>query len=102
MGSILQRKLCKIPIVWGVLGWFAYNYLKNDNSYKDSRDLFIKTGLQSYQTLAIRYMDNRDLFALYFVLGYLANLADAYVDAHLFDFTVEEDFTPASLYPQFL
>lgn len=98
-GQYYNESYIKIPVVWGVLGWFAYNYIKNDNNYKDNRDLFVKTGIQSYQTLAIRYIDNRDLFALYFVLAYLANLADAYVDAHLFDFTVEEDFYTGKFIP---
>lgn len=98
-GQYYNESYLKIPVVWGVLVWFAYNYIKNDNSYKDNRDLFEKTEIQSYQTLAIRYIDNRDLFAIYFVLGYLANLADAYVDAHLFDFTVEEDFYTGQFIP---
>ncbi|MBI5727814.1 MAG: hypothetical protein HY965_08175, partial [Ignavibacteriales bacterium] len=36
------------------------------------------------------YHDQRDQFGTYIVLTYFLTLVDAYVDAHLFDFTVEE------------
>ena len=40
----------------------------------------------------IKNSDKLIHFAMYFVFTYLANLVDAYVDAHLFDFSVTEDF----------
>ena len=46
-----------------------------DNRYKDIREF---------------YRDQRDLFAIYLGLTYLLTLVDAYVDAHLFDFSVTE------------
>jgi hypothetical protein len=45
-----------------------------------------------YRNLRDFYRDQRDNFAIYLALTYLLNLVDAYVDAHLFDFTVTEDF----------
>ena len=38
------------------------------------------------------YRDQRDLFTIYMGITYLLQLVDAYVDAHLFDFTVQENY----------
>ena len=89
-GQIYNESYWKVPIVWGVGGWFIYNYIQNNKEYKKYQDLYLKT--QTGKALRDNYRDQRDLFAMYFVFTYLANLVDAYVDAQLFDFSVTEDF----------
>ncbi len=91
-GQFYNESYLKIPVVTGILGWFAYNYFQNNSDYKKSRELYIKTGNSIYKSYREFYRDQRDLFAIYFGLAYLANLVDAYVDAQLFDFSVKEDF----------
>ncbi len=91
-GQFYNESYLKIPVVTGILGWFAYHYLQNNSNYKDSRELYIKTGNSIYKNYREFYRDQRDLFAIYFGLAYLTNLVDAYVDAQLFDFSVKEDF----------
>ena len=89
-GQVYNESYWKVPIVWGVGGWFVYNYIQNNKEYKKYQEIYLKT-LEG-KGLRDDYRDQRDLFAMYFVFTYLANLVDAYVDAHLFDFSVTEDF----------
>ncbi|MFA6597661.1 MAG: DUF5683 domain-containing protein [Ignavibacteriaceae bacterium] len=91
-GQIYNESYWKAPIVWGVGGWFIYNYIKNNNDYKNYQSLYLKTQDLIDKKWRDLYRDQRDLFAMYFVFTYLANLVDAYVDAQLFDFSVTEDF----------
>lgn len=90
-GQFYNESYLKIPIVWGVLSWFAYNWIQNNREYINYRDLYISNPSTSNRRLREFYRDNRDLFAIYMGLTYAANLIDAYVDAHLFDFDVSED-----------
>ena len=91
-GQIYNESYWKVPIVWGIGGWFIYNYIKNDKDYKNSQQIYLRTQDIDDKSDRDFYRDQRDLFAMYFVFTYLANLVDAYVDAHLFDFSVTEDF----------
>lgn len=91
-GQIYNESYWKVPIVWGVGGWFVYNYLKNDTDYKNYQQIYLTTQKTQDKNNREFYRDQRDLFAMYFVFTYLATLVDAYVDAHLFDFSVTEDF----------
>ena len=91
-GQVYNESYWKVPIVWGIGGWFIYNYSKNNKDYKNSQNLYLKTIDSQYLSDREFYRDQRDLFAMYLVFTYLANLVDAYVDAHLFDFSVTEDF----------
>ncbi|MBA4310356.1 MAG: hypothetical protein C0425_08470 [Chlorobiaceae bacterium] len=91
-GQIYNESYWKAPVVWGISGWFIYNYIQNNNYYKEYRELFITTGLENNRRIREFYRDQRDLFAIYLGLTYFLNLLDAYVDAHLFDFNVTEDF----------
>jgi len=90
-GQFYNESYWKIPVVWGVMGWFIYNWIDNNNNYRDYRDLYINDPSNSNKRLREFYRDNRDLFAIYLGLTYVANLVDAYVDAHMFDFDVSED-----------
>ncbi|MCK5085951.1 MAG: hypothetical protein KAQ90_00450, partial [Melioribacteraceae bacterium] len=48
-------------------------------------------GDPNYKAYRNFYQDQRDEWAVWFLLTYLLNLVDAYVDAHLFDFDVTEN-----------
>lgn len=94
-GQIYNESYIKAPVIWGISAWLVYNWLGNNKDYKHYKDLYLQdpTGrlAKNYQSLRNFYRDQRDLFTIYLSLTYVLNLVDAYVDAHLFDFSVEEN-----------
>lgn len=92
LGQIYNESYWKAPVIWGIAGWLVYNWVDNNNLYKDNRNIFAETSNDFFRRRRDFYRDQRDNFAIYIVLTYFLNLVDAYVDAHLFDFSVKEDF----------
>jgi len=95
-GQYYNEAYWKIPVVWGVLGWFTYLYVENNKLYKEYGDLYSKSleyglGNEQYRSARNTYRNERDKYALVLGLSYLLNLVDAYVDAHMFDFDVSEN-----------
>lgn len=91
-GQFYNESYWKIPVVWGFAGWFIYNWINTNDKYITNRDIYIQTDEDIYRRRRDFFRDQRDNFAIYLALTYLLNLVDAYVDAHLFDFTVSEDY----------
>lgn len=91
-GQFYNESYWKIPVIWGITGYLVYIWVDNNNLYKKNRDLYIQTGVDRYKRIRDFYRDQRDQFAIYIVLTYFLNLVDAYVDAHLFDFSVDENY----------
>lgn len=91
-GQLYNESYWKIPVIWGFAGWFIYNWINTNDKYITNQDIYIQTNEDIYRRRRDFYRDQRDNFAIYMALTYLLNLVDAYVDAHLFDFTVSEDF----------
>lgn len=91
LGQIYNESYYKAPIIWGLSTWFIYEWIQANDKYKSNRDLFVQTGDVRYQEIRTFYRDKRDEFAIYMGIVYFLNLVDAYVDAHLFDFSVEEN-----------
>ncbi len=96
LGQFYNESYWKIPVIWGVGALFISGWVHNNNLYNDYKDLFIDTGNNNYKNYRDFYRDQRDNFTIYLVLLYMLNLVDAYVDAHLYDFTVQEDFITGS------
>jgi hypothetical protein len=96
LGQFYNESYWKIPVIWGVGALFISGWVYNNNLYKDYKNLFIETGNNNYLSYRDFYRDQRDNFTIYLVLLYILNLVDAYVDAHLYDFNVEEDFITGS------
>lgn len=96
LGQFYNESYWKIPVIWGVGALFISGWVYNNNLYNDNKDLFIETGNNNYKSYRDFYRDQRDNFTIYLFLLYILNLVDAYVDAHLYDFTVEEDFITGS------
>lgn len=99
-GQFYNESYWKIPVVWGFLGYFLYGWNYENNAYIKYRDLYaqsITAGSASSDLSAAYYRnregykDLRDLFAIYIGITYFLNLVDAYVDAQLFDFNVNEN-----------
>lgn len=91
-GQIYNESYWKAPVVWGVMGWFVYVWVDNNNNYIDYKNLYTQTNDSKYIDYRDFYRDQRDEFAIYILLTYFLNLVDAYVDAHMFDFSVGENY----------
>lgn len=97
-GQVYNKSYWKVPVVLGFLGYFSYIWIDQNKLYKQSRDLFASSiteaypkGNSGYYDLREFYKDQRNTFAIYIGLTYFLQLVDAYVDAQLFDFSVEEN-----------
>jgi hypothetical protein len=91
-GQFYNEEYWHIPVIWGLLGWFGSQWVVNNNNYKTYRDKFIQTEEPIDKANRDFYRDQRDQFTIYIAITYLLNLVDAFVGAHLFDFSVEEDY----------
>jgi len=98
-GQVYNQSYWKVPVVLGFGVYFASQWLHNNRLYKDWRDRFTESlattegGNRNYLAVREFYKDQRDAFTWYFFILYILNLADAYVDASLFDFNVGSDLS---------
>lgn len=99
LGQIYTKSYWKLPIIWGLGGYYIYGWITNNNRYRDYRDQYLQSlGSSAEGDLEIRnlrdfYRNQRDSYAWYFGILYLANLVDAYVTASLYDFDVGDDLS---------
>ena len=96
LGQFYTESYWKIPIIWGTGALLISGWVYNNNLYNDNKELFISTGQTIYQYRRDFYRNQRDNFTIYLVILYMVNLVDAYVDAQLYDFTIEEDLITGS------
>ncbi len=97
-GQIYNTNYWKAPLIWGLGGYWIYEWIKLNNKYKDLRDQYNQSlvsdppiGNPRYLSNRDFYRDERDKFAWYLGALYFLNLVDAYVGAHLYDFDVTPD-----------
>ncbi len=86
-GQFYNKAYWKIPIIWGASAGFIYYWIQNNNEYKTNAELYSQTGDYGYYQLREFYRDQRDLNGVFLFITYILNIVDAYVDAHLFDFS---------------
>ena len=109
LGQVYNNKAWKIPIIYGgfVLWGYIINY--NNNAYKESRAALFAVEDDDNRTDPIPPLDNasldlltrrtevfkrnRDLTIIVTIAWYLLNIVDAHVDAHLNEFTINEDLS---------
>lgn len=100
-GQLYNGSYWKVPVVVGLGGYFLYQLFDLQRQYASYRDQY-RAGLANpasvdplvlERILAIRefYKDERDRFGWYFLILYVINIADAYVDASLFGFDVGDN-----------
>jgi len=99
-GQFYNQSYWKIPIALGLGVYFASEWIRNNNLVKDYRERYAASFTPSLpfgdgSLLALRdfYKDQRDTFAWYFLILYIANVVDAYVDANLYDFDVGDNLS---------
>jgi Family of unknown function (DUF5683) len=112
-GQITNKKIWKVPLVYGALGTTAYLFRRNIIQYRDSKTAYILATdndpsnddqiKQPYYSVkdqperikefrnAVR--QNVDYCVVFFVLVWGLNVADAAVDAHLKSFDVSDDLS---------
>lgn len=107
LGQIYNKQYWKLPIVYGGLGFGAYQIfhkndrylyyrkiyagrLSNKQEYIDMEANIPNDGIKYYQDA---FRQERDLAALLTALGYGIQIIDALVFAHLKEFDISEDIT---------
>jgi len=92
-GQVYNESYWKVPIIVGFGVYFVSEWIQNNRRANDYRDRYAQSG--DSRDLSVRdfYKKQRDTFTWYFVILYLLNVADAYVDASLYDFTVSDDLS---------
>lgn len=116
LGQIYNRSYWKLPIVYGgmltctyLISWNGRMYNDYRNAYHDIIDNDPKTnsyislypsydGSQSWLPNTLKsktnnYRRTRDISVFAMVLLYMVTAVDAFVDAHLYDFTVSDDLS---------
>ena len=108
-GQVYNGAIWKVPILYGLLGYFGYRAFDYNDSYKEFRDKYAQDpdgpDASYFQEERDRYQEKRNQQFLFLALAYLAGIVDAYVDAHLYDFdTISEEgissvYGPEEPYP---
>jgi hypothetical protein len=98
LGQIYNQSYWKAPVILGLSAYLGYEIYDYNKTYKDYKSRYEATqappdyaGDLNLKTLRNFYRDQRDDFVWYFIIVYVVNLVDAYIDAHLFDFDVSEE-----------
>jgi Family of unknown function (DUF5683) len=107
-GQVYNRKTWKVPIIYAAFAGMGYlikfnhdNFKKFDNALVTRYDNDPNT-VDAYATiysednlrsLSDFYRRNRDLSVIGLTLIYVLNIVDAHVDAHLFNFNVDDDLS---------
>ena len=111
LGQIYNKRYWKVPIVWGAIGWSAFQYVDTNNRYNTFRDAFKRRRAgftddaffdtnndgvgpdfsdDSLQDAQERLQRDRDLWLVVTIGFYALNIIDANVDAHLKQYNVDE------------
>ncbi len=98
-GQIYNRSYWKVPLVLGFGAYFTSQWLHYNRLTGDARDRYAESLLRTPggnpTQLSLRefYKEQRDTYTWYLVILYVLNVADAFVDATLFDFDVGDDLS---------
>jgi hypothetical protein len=99
-GQVYNGQWWKTPIIFGAFGGCIYGALLQNHRMQYTQDSIDNQLSRGDDELAARYSsvrdfyrDDRDKFYIYAGLVYIANLLDAYISAHLFDFDVSDTQT---------
>jgi len=104
-GQFYNTSYWKVPVVLGFGLYFVSSWLDNNRRYEDYREKYGASILINPSgdpiLLSVRefYKAQRDSFSWYYFLLYFINIADAYVDASLYDFNVGGDLSVRVLPP---
>lgn len=105
-GQIYNRSYWKVPIVYGLIGGLAYLTRETTLEYRRFRDAysaslkgepheFTDLGVSTFVLRNIRDDTRKSMEEAYvfLTLAYFAQIAEAFVDAHLHDFDISDDLS---------
>jgi Family of unknown function (DUF5683) len=94
-GQVYLGQAWKLPIIYGLIGGFAYGVLIQNSRYHweiDSVSAALTRGDSAlsldYASAREFYRDDRDKWWIYLGITYIAQILDAYIAANLYDFDV--------------
>jgi hypothetical protein len=91
-GQVYNESYWKAPLVLGLSVYFISEFMRYNRYADDYRQLYLASlstvAIPAYQTKREDYKNLRDANAWYFVIVYVLNIVDAYVDASLYGFDV--------------
>ena len=102
-GQVYTKKYWKIPIIYSSLIASGYYIIDNNKNYKHYRDTYLNriNGIgdnteytnSDLITLKDYYKRNREISIMLFGLAYILNIVDASVNAHLFQYDIDENIS---------
>ncbi|MBK7964469.1 MAG: hypothetical protein IPK10_03585 [Bacteroidetes bacterium] len=107
-GQVYNRKSWKVPIIYAAFAGMGYLIKFNHDNFKKFDKALVTrydndpNTVDAYATiysednlrsLSDFYRRNRDLSVIGLTLIYVLNIVDAHVDAHLFNFNVDDDLS---------
>jgi len=106
-GQIYNKKYWKLPIVYGGLGWMGYRIYRSTKIHKIYRDAYLTRIDDNFtnDTTLVFYSDSnldnlrlaskkqQELAIIGFGVVYILVAVDAFVDAHLWSFNVNDDLS---------
>lgn len=105
LGQVYNKKYWKLPIIYGATGILIYAFDFNNDEYNAFKTAYAQmdagdiTSFRGYtdkqQLLNIKdnYRRNRDLNVISLAGIYFLNIIDATVDAHLFNYEINDDLS---------
>jgi hypothetical protein len=96
-GQFYNESYWKLPVILGVTAYLLSGYFDQNSLFATYRDRYAASisvtqpsGELQWKLYREFYRDQRDTFAWWLVAVYFIQIADAFVDAHLFDFDVSD------------
>ncbi|MDA3781120.1 MAG: DUF5683 domain-containing protein [Bacteroidales bacterium] len=105
LGQAYNKKYWKIPIIYGVAGTFIYFFNQNNDEYNRFKNAYydMENGIIDHyevyyssdiiKKIKDNYRRNRDYNIIGLSAVYILNIVDATVDAHLFNYNVNDDLS---------
>ena len=102
-GQFYTKKYWKIPIIYSALIASSYYINDNNNKYKFYKNTYLNRqdgisdnlNYNNNELIVLKdfYKRNREVSVMLFSLTYLLNIIDASVNAHLFEYEVNENLS---------
>ncbi|MEA3462407.1 MAG: DUF5683 domain-containing protein, partial [Bacteroidota bacterium] len=93
LGQAYNGKHWKIPIVWGALGAVGYAVVFNTNGYQNATYRYLEEPSDDNERWIQLWKRNMELSYIVGILVYGLQILDAYVDANLYTWDVNENLS---------
>lgn len=93
LGQAYNNKYWKIPIVWAAMGGAGYAIVFNTNEYKQASSDYAQNPDDINQKILEYWRRNMELSYIAMIAVYALQVLDAYVDAQLYSWDVNENLS---------